>query len=90
MSVSDIRSPSERCYVRLIIISNRYSSARRRAGVLPGFKPPRMPQPDRYKMREWFEGWYVIIQEDYRREINKADNIIGKQWLYDNRPKFPL
>jgi len=42
----------------------------------------------RRQLREWFEDRMEYLQEEYRKAINDADNIIGKQWHYDGRPKL--
>lgn len=49
---------------------------------------PRMSDDDRRRLWEWFNARYSYLQEQYRRAINERDNIIGKQWLFDQRPKL--
>lgn len=34
----------------------------------------------------WIEARREYLAEQYRLALNEADNIIGKQWSYDNRP----
>lgn len=36
------------------------------------------------RTREWFEDWHRVLEEQYLIAVNDADNIIGKQWHYDN------
>lgn len=48
---------------------------------------PAMPFDDRRKLGEWFNARYQYLDEEYRRAINASENIIGKQWLYDRKPK---
>lgn len=49
----------------------------------------RLVEPHCSRLREWFGTRMEYLQEEYRTAINEADNIIGKQWLYDRRPKLP-
>jgi len=47
------------------------------------------PSDTALRLREWFEARMDYLTEEYRRAINAADNIIGRQWLFDARPKLP-
>lgn len=38
----------------------------------------------RRRLRDWFEDRMGYLQDEYRIAINNADNIIGKQRLYDH------
>lgn len=42
----------------------------------------------RRQLREWFEARMEYLQDEYRMSINRSDNIIGKQWAYDQRPRL--
>lgn len=48
----------------------------------------RMPAEDRRMLGMWFTDRYNYLQAEYANAINEADNIIGKQWLFDQRPKM--
>lgn len=81
-------------------LSERWDLAIGRAQTKTGYKLNRthdeieldlhtcMPASDRQKLGEWFTARYQYLDEEYRSAINAADNIIGKQWLYDRRPKL--
>lgn len=38
------------------------------------------------QLQYWFQDRYQYLQTEYATAINEAENIIGKQWLYDHRP----
>jgi len=41
-------------------------------------------------LRIWFLMRMDYLEREYLAAINAADNIIGKQWLFDQRPRFRL
>jgi len=44
-----------------------------------------------FERREaWLNARYDYLAEEYRKALNEADDVIGKQWAYDNRPKLSL
>jgi hypothetical protein len=39
-------------------------------------------------LRKWFEARHEILTEAYRKAVNDANNIIGKQYMFDQRPRL--
>jgi len=44
----------------------------------------------RAELRIWFLMRMDYLEREYLAAINAADNIIGKQWLFDQRPRLRL
>lgn len=57
----------------------RFASAEERAAI----------NTVRWQLLQWFEDRMEYLQGEYRMSVNRADNIIGKQWLYDQRVRLP-
>lgn len=47
----------------------------------------KMPRAEFEALREWFEAWHIELQRAYADALNEADNVIGKQWAYDDTMK---
>lgn len=42
------------------------------------------------QLRDWFLARYSYLQVEYLNAINAADNIVGKQGQFDQRPRLTV
>lgn len=69
-------------------LSKRYRAAQAATSVAQIRDDYPAAQQLRTQLREWFEARMDYLQEEYRMSINRCENIIGKQWLYDQRAQL--